>query len=138
MGLSPNAPSPSRLTTTLLAIGAPSSAHRPSSAHTPSTKLTRRLWFDSGHLVLQFGLVGFIPSFSSVIWFHARGSCLHILKAAYPDGFEEVVIATILHQVLKGLEYLHHHGHVHRDVNAVVHYNCNIIEEQEVQKVAFL
>nr|GMD38782.1 serine/threonine-protein kinase BLUS1-like isoform X1 [Ipomoea batatas] len=48
----------------------------------------------------------------------AGGSCLHILKAAYPDGFEEVVIATILREVLKGLEYLHHHGHIHRDVKA--------------------
>ncbi|GMQ09365.1 hypothetical protein CsSME_00052770 [Camellia sinensis var. sinensis] len=48
--------------------------------------------------------------------FMAGGSCLHILKAAYPDGFEEVVIATVLREVLKGLEYLHHHGHIHRDV----------------------
>ncbi|XP_074280659.1 serine/threonine-protein kinase BLUS1 [Silene latifolia] len=48
----------------------------------------------------------------------AGGSCLHILKAAHPDGFEEVVIATILREVLKGLEYLHHHGHIHRDVKA--------------------
>ncbi|XP_019167271.1 PREDICTED: serine/threonine-protein kinase OSR1-like isoform X2 [Ipomoea nil] len=48
----------------------------------------------------------------------AGGSCLHILKAAYPDGFEEVVIATILREVLKGLDYLHHHGHIHRDVKA--------------------
>ncbi|GMQ09363.1 hypothetical protein CsSME_00052770 [Camellia sinensis var. sinensis] len=50
--------------------------------------------------------------------FMAGGSCLHILKAAYPDGFEEVVIATVLREVLKGLEYLHHHGHIHRDVKA--------------------
>ncbi|KAL6972928.1 non-specific serine,threonine protein kinase [Sarracenia purpurea var. burkii] len=50
--------------------------------------------------------------------FMAGGSCLHILKAAYPDGFVEVVIATILHEVLKGLEYLHNHGHIHRDVKA--------------------
>ncbi|XP_068652640.1 serine/threonine-protein kinase BLUS1-like [Aristolochia californica] len=53
-----------------------------------------------------------------VMPFLAGGSCLHILKAAYPDGFEEVVIATILREVLKGLEYLHHHGHIHRDVKA--------------------
>ncbi|KAG9148429.1 hypothetical protein Leryth_016913 [Lithospermum erythrorhizon] len=53
-----------------------------------------------------------------VIPFMAGGSCLHILKAAHPDGFEEVVIATILHEVLKGLEYLHDHGHIHRDVKA--------------------
>uniref|UniRef100_A0A5B7AV91 Putative Kinase superfamily protein isoform 2 n=1 Tax=Davidia involucrata TaxID=16924 RepID=A0A5B7AV91_DAVIN len=53
-----------------------------------------------------------------VMPFMSGGSCLHILKAAYPDGFEEVVIATILREVLKGLEYLHHHGHIHRDVKA--------------------
>ena len=51
-----------------------------------------------------------------VMPYMAGGSCLHILKAAYPEGFEEVVIATILREVLKALEYLHHHGHIHRDV----------------------
>ncbi|XP_062157518.1 uncharacterized protein LOC133865063 isoform X2 [Alnus glutinosa] len=53
-----------------------------------------------------------------VMPYMAGGSCLHILKAAYPDGFEEAVIATILREVLKGLDYLHHHGHIHRDVKA--------------------
>lgn len=51
-----------------------------------------------------------------VMPYMAGGSCLHILKAAHPDGFEEVVIATVLREILKGLEYLHHHGHIHRDV----------------------
>jgi serine/threonine-protein kinase OSR1/STK39 len=55
-----------------------------------------------------------------VMPFMAGGSCLHILKAAYPDGFEEVVIATILRDILKGLEYLHHHGHIHRDVKVSI------------------
>lgn len=55
-----------------------------------------------------------------VMPYMAGGSCLHILKAAYPDGFEEVVIATILREVLKGLDYLHHHGHIHRDVKVSV------------------
>ncbi|XP_076948245.1 serine/threonine-protein kinase BLUS1-like, partial [Bidens hawaiensis] len=50
--------------------------------------------------------------------FMAGGSCLHMLKASYPEGFEEVIIATILREVLKALEYLHHHGHIHRDVKA--------------------
>ncbi|KAL5072279.1 hypothetical protein RYX36_011263 [Vicia faba] len=53
-----------------------------------------------------------------VMPFMAGGSCLHILKSAHPGGFEEVIIATILREVLKGLEYLHHHGHIHRDVKA--------------------
>ncbi|XP_073393518.1 uncharacterized protein [Physcomitrium patens] len=48
----------------------------------------------------------------------AGGSCLHIMKAAYPDGFEEPVIATILKESLKALEYLHRHGHIHRDIKA--------------------
>lgn len=55
-----------------------------------------------------------------VMPFMAGGSCLHILKAVYPDGFEEVVIATILRDILKGLEYLHHHGHIHRDVKVSI------------------
>ncbi|WOL19683.1 serine/threonine-protein kinase BLUS1-like isoform X2 [Canna indica] len=46
------------------------------------------------------------------------GSCLHIMKSVFPNGFEEPVIATILREVLKGLEYLHNHGHIHRDVKA--------------------
>ncbi|XP_022153499.1 serine/threonine-protein kinase OSR1 isoform X3 [Momordica charantia] len=53
-----------------------------------------------------------------VMPYMAGGSCLHILKAAYPDGFEEVAIATILREVLKGVVYLHSHGHIHRDVKA--------------------
>ncbi|XP_058734337.1 uncharacterized protein LOC131606070 [Vicia villosa] len=53
-----------------------------------------------------------------VMPYMAGGSCFHILKVAHPEGFEEVVIATILKEVLKGLKYLHHHGHIHRDVKA--------------------
>ncbi|KAK4436742.1 Serine/threonine-protein kinase fray2 [Sesamum alatum] len=53
-----------------------------------------------------------------VMPYMAGGSCLHILKATHPDGLEEVVIATILREVLKGLDYLHQHGHIHRDVKA--------------------
>lgn len=46
----------------------------------------------------------------------AGGSCLHIMKAAYPDGFEEPIIASFLKETLKALEYLHDQGHIHRDV----------------------
>ncbi|XP_024316250.1 serine/threonine-protein kinase BLUS1 isoform X3 [Brachypodium distachyon] len=53
-----------------------------------------------------------------VMPYMAGGSCLHIMKSVHPDGFEEAIIATVLREVLKGLEYLHHHGHIHRDVKA--------------------
>lgn len=53
-----------------------------------------------------------------VMPFMAEGSCLHLMKIAYPDGFEEPVICSILKETLKALEYLHQHGHIHRDVKA--------------------
>ncbi|KAK1408972.1 hypothetical protein QVD17_41172 [Tagetes erecta] len=53
-----------------------------------------------------------------VMPFMAEGSCLHLMKSAYPDGFEEPEIASILKETLKALEYLHRHGHIHRDVKA--------------------
>ncbi|KAI3920848.1 hypothetical protein MKW98_005674, partial [Papaver atlanticum] len=51
-----------------------------------------------------------------VMPFMAEGSCLHLMKIAYPDGFEEFVIAIILKETLKALEYMHRHGHIHRDI----------------------
>ncbi|KAG7550661.1 Protein kinase domain [Arabidopsis thaliana x Arabidopsis arenosa] len=53
-----------------------------------------------------------------VMPYMAGGSCLHIIKSSYPDGFEEPVIATLLRETLKALVYLHAHGHIHRDVKA--------------------
>ncbi|KAK8710235.1 hypothetical protein V6N13_145569 [Hibiscus sabdariffa] len=53
-----------------------------------------------------------------VMPYMAGGSCMHIMKSAYPEGFEEPVIATLLREVLKALVYLHAHGHIHRDVKA--------------------
>ncbi|GKV04007.1 hypothetical protein SLEP1_g16225 [Rubroshorea leprosula] len=53
-----------------------------------------------------------------VMPFMAEGSCLHLMKIAFPDGFEESAIASILKETLKALEYLHRQGHIHRDVKA--------------------
>ncbi|KAK3030662.1 hypothetical protein RJ639_035866, partial [Escallonia herrerae] len=53
-----------------------------------------------------------------VMPFMAEGSCLHLMKIAYQDGFEESAICSILKEALKALEYLHRHGHIHRDVKA--------------------
>ncbi|GER29491.1 protein kinase [Striga asiatica] len=53
-----------------------------------------------------------------VMPYMAGGSCLHIIKSSFPEGFEEAVIATLLREVLKALVYLHAHGHIHRDVKA--------------------
>ncbi|CAH2072739.1 unnamed protein product, partial [Thlaspi arvense] len=54
-----------------------------------------------------------------VMPYMAGGSCLHIIKSSYPDGFEEPVIATLLRETLKALVYLHAHGHIHRDVKEI-------------------
>lgn len=48
----------------------------------------------------------------------AAGSCLDIMKTAFPEGLDEISIATILRQALEGLVYLHKNGHIHRDVKA--------------------
>ncbi|KAI9144274.1 kinase-like domain-containing protein [Paraphysoderma sedebokerense] len=50
--------------------------------------------------------------------FLSAGSCLDIMKTAFPEGLDEVSIATILKQALQGLDYLHKNGHIHRDVKA--------------------
>ncbi|CAN6246955.1 unnamed protein product [Urochloa humidicola] len=57
----------------------------------------------------------------------AGGSCYHLMKSSYPKGFEdENFIAFVLRETLKGLEYLHENGHIHRDVKA-----GNILLDQE-------
>lgn len=46
------------------------------------------------------------------------GSADSLLRAYFPDGMSESLIAYLLYGVLKGLEYLHHMGYVHRGVKA--------------------
>lgn len=50
--------------------------------------------------------------------FMSGGSVLHIMKYRFPEGLDEVAIATIMKYVLLGLEYVHKHGGIHRDVKA--------------------
>lgn len=48
----------------------------------------------------------------------SSGSMLDIMRFAHPEGFDEIVIATVLKQALEGLNYLHINGWLHRDLKA--------------------
>ena len=63
-----------------------------------------------------------------VMPYMAGGSCYHLMKSSYPKGFEdENFIAFVLRETLKGLEYLHQNGHIHRDVKVHMHlFQCFI------------
>ncbi|KIY98276.1 hypothetical protein MNEG_9683 [Monoraphidium neglectum] len=50
--------------------------------------------------------------------FCAGGSVLHMMKYGHPEGLSEVAIATVVREVLKGLDYMHKNGGIHRDVKA--------------------
>ncbi|KAL4192964.1 hypothetical protein AMTRI_Chr06g196990 [Amborella trichopoda] len=53
-----------------------------------------------------------------VMPFCSAGSLHSILSASFPSGFDETVIAIVLRDTVRALNYLHQQGHVHRDIKA--------------------
>ncbi|CAL5986654.1 Kinase [Hexamita inflata] len=43
-------------------------------------------------------------------------SILDLLKTLQPIGFDELIIATIMYDVLQAINYLHQNGQIHRDI----------------------
>lgn len=51
-----------------------------------------------------------------------KGSCLHVMnllkKKGAGEGLKEEFVAVILNEALKGLQYFHENGQIHRDIKA--------------------
>ncbi|KAI8816099.1 STE/STE20/YSK protein kinase [Fimicolochytrium jonesii] len=70
---------------------------------------------DSQHITKYHGSYIKNSSLWIVMEYCQGGSCLDLMRAGV---FEEVFIAIILRELLKGLEYLHGEGKLHRDIKA--------------------
>eukprot|EP00127_Corallochytrium_limacisporum_P001718 Clim_evm55s77 gene=Clim_evmTU55s77 len=67
-----------------------------------------------------------------VMPYMSGGSCLNVMLNAHPNGFNEIVIASILKEVLKAVLCMHNAGYLHRNIKA-----ANILlSEKGVVKLA--
>jgi serine/threonine protein kinase len=51
-----------------------------------------------------------------VMPFVGGGALQQILRSKFPSGMEEELVVSIARDVLHGLDYLHHHSCMHRDL----------------------
>ncbi|KAH7929447.1 Pkinase-domain-containing protein [Leucogyrophana mollusca] len=70
---------------------------------------------DSEYVTRYYGSFVVAYKLWIVMEYLAGGSCLDLLK---PGVFSEAHIAVICHELLRGLEYLHAKGTIHRDIKA--------------------
>ncbi|KAF9568520.1 kinase-like protein [Agrocybe pediades] len=71
----------------------------------PNVLRVRGSWMDGHKLYIALRLMN-------------KGSAADIMRYGWPGGMEEDVVRCILKQALKGLNYLHINGFIHRDVKA--------------------
>lgn len=50
--------------------------------------------------------------------FMAYGSARHLLKTYFPEGMSEALIGNILFGAIRGLNYMHQNGYIHRNIKA--------------------
>ncbi|KAF8202941.1 STE/STE20/FRAY protein kinase [Pholiota molesta] len=71
----------------------------------PNVLRVRGSWVDGHKLYIALRLMN-------------KGSAADVMRYGWPGGMEEDVVRCILRQALKGLNYLHTNGFIHRDVKA--------------------
>ncbi|KAH9487081.1 Serine/threonine-protein kinase fray2 [Psilocybe cubensis] len=71
----------------------------------PNVLRVRGSWMDGHKLYIALRLMN-------------KGSAADVMRYGWPGGMEEDVVRCILAQALKGLNYLHINGFIHRDVKA--------------------
>ncbi|KAF9535486.1 kinase-like domain-containing protein [Crepidotus variabilis] len=71
----------------------------------PNVLRVRGSWIDGHKLYIALRLMN-------------KGSAADVMRYGWPGGMEEDVVRCILRQALKGLNYLHINGFIHRDIKA--------------------